>query len=67
MNDRRDRRVTFFLAAAIVCFALAPFADEFWYVAAVTGAVYVLLALASALDSRSRRRMPPRDGGRVSP
>jgi hypothetical protein len=67
VNDRRDRRVTFFLAAAIVCFALAPLADEFWYVAFFTGVVYVLLALASALDSRSRRRASPREGGRVSP
>ena len=56
MNERHDRRVTFFLIAAVVCFALVPPAEEFWYVALVTGVVYVLLALAAELDSRTRNR-----------
>jgi hypothetical protein len=56
VKERRDRRVVFFLVSAIVCFALVPAAEEFWYVAAVTGAIYVLLAVAAELDSRSRRR-----------
>ena len=56
MSDRRDPRVTFFLIASIVCFALTPFADTDWWVAVVTGSLYALLALAVLLDSRSRSR-----------
>lgn len=52
----RDPRAAFFLLAAAVCFALAPVAGhEFDEVAAGVGVVYVLLSLASYLDSRSRR------------
>jgi hypothetical protein len=56
-EERRDRRVAFFLFAAIACFVLIPVAEtEFRWVAFGTGAVYCLLALASALDTRSRNR-----------
>ena len=55
MKHRRDRRVMFFLVAAIICFALMPPADEYWYVGAFTGVVYTLLAIAAELDARSRR------------
>ena len=55
MKQRRDRRVTFFLVAAIICFALMPPSDEYWYVGAATGVVYTLLAIAAELDARSRR------------
>ncbi|MEY2571446.1 MAG: hypothetical protein QOE63_1796 [Acidimicrobiaceae bacterium] len=56
MNDPGDRRVPFFLGAAVLCFLLVPVADTYWWVAAATGAVYVLTALACALDRRSRSR-----------
>jgi hypothetical protein len=57
VKERRDRRVAFFLFAAIACFVLVPVADtELRWVPVGTGAVYVLLALAAALDSRSRSR-----------
>jgi hypothetical protein len=51
-----DRRAVFFLGAAIACFLLALVADEHAGVAVVVGAVYALLAAASWLDHRSRRR-----------
>jgi hypothetical protein len=51
-----DRRAQFFLIAAVVCFALLPVADdEHRELTVGVGVVYVLLALASALDFRSRR------------
>jgi hypothetical protein len=57
MHEHRDRRVGFFLGAAAACFLLIPVADpELRWVASGTGAVYVLLAIASFLDSRSRHR-----------
>jgi hypothetical protein len=44
-----------------VCLVLVPLtpADLRWF-ALVLSAVYLLLAVASALDNRSRRRQPPR-------
>ena len=51
-----DRRAMFFLLVAAVCFALVPVADaEFRPLTLVVGGVYVVLALASFLDHRSRR------------
>jgi hypothetical protein len=51
-----DRRAVFFLLAAVVCFALVPLAeDEYRELSVGVGVVYLLLALASALDFRSRR------------
>lgn len=55
-DERLDRRVVFFLAAAALAAVLVPFANEFWWVAAVTAGAYVLLALGSFLDARSRGR-----------
>ena len=58
-----DRRAVFFLGAALVCFALAPIGlEEHRHVAVIVGVVYVVLALLSFLDSKSRgssnRRRP---------
>src|SRR5947208_3655606 len=52
-----DRRVTFFLVAALVCGLLVPLAPgEFRIVCEVTAGAYVLLAGATALDQWSRHR-----------
>jgi hypothetical protein len=53
----------FFFGAALVCFALAPIGlEEHRHLAVIVGAVYVVLALLSLLDARSRssstRRRP---------
>lgn len=57
----RDRRVTFFLLAAVVSFALAPVVDsDLRWVPIVVGTTYVLLAIASYLDRRTRDKLPPR-------
>jgi hypothetical protein len=50
-----DRRATFFLVAALVCVLLVPVTDDDRWVPIVTAIVYVLLALASFLDARSRK------------
>lgn len=52
-----DRRAIFFLGAAITCFLLVPVSDGYAWVAMTLGVVYVLLALGSWLDARSRRRI----------
>ena len=50
-----DKRAQFFLLAAIVCTALVPLADHRFRNLTVGVAVtYVVLALASYLDHRSR-------------
>jgi hypothetical protein len=55
-----DRRAAFFLLAAALCFVLVPIADhEHRWVASGLGVVYVLLALASFLDARSKDRARP--------
>jgi hypothetical protein len=47
----------FFVVAALVCVALVPLSDAgFRWVAWVTAAVYVVLAVLSALDHWSRSR-----------
>ena len=52
-----DKRAAFFLVAAVACFVLVPAAPpEFRGFAMVVGGVYVVLALASFLDSRGRHR-----------
>jgi hypothetical protein len=52
-----DRRITFFLGAAVACLLLVPLAEEkFRWVPIVTGVAYVLLAGAVALEQRSKRR-----------
>ena len=51
-----DRRAVFFLVAAAVCALLTPLMDdEFRWVPIATSIVYVLLAIASFLDARSRK------------
>jgi hypothetical protein len=51
-----DRRAVFFALAAVACFVLVPLAEaRFRNLTVVIGVVYVLLALASLLDFRSRR------------
>jgi hypothetical protein len=46
----------FFLLAALLCFVLVPLAeDKYRELTVGVGVVYVVLALASALDFRSRR------------
>ncbi|MGI8661845.1 MAG: hypothetical protein ACR2LQ_01365 [Acidimicrobiales bacterium] len=57
MKEHRDRRVAFFLFAAAVCFVLVPVADpELRWVPIFVGVVYIVLAVASALDARSRSK-----------
>jgi hypothetical protein len=51
------RRSVVFLVFAAMCFALIPAAEpQFRWVCIVTGAAYVVLAIASALDAASRGR-----------
>lgn len=55
-----DRRAAFFLLAAAACAALVPVAEpDHRWVAAGLAVVYVVLAVASWLDARSRSRIPP--------
>jgi hypothetical protein len=59
-----DRRAVFFIGAAVLCLAIVPLADAgHRWVAAATGATYVVLAACSALDhvSRGRDRSPHRE------
>jgi hypothetical protein len=49
-----DRRAVFFLFAAVACALLVPVADGHAWVAGVVSVVYLLLALGSWLDHRSR-------------
>ena len=52
-----DRRITFFLVAAVVCLLLLPLSPpEFRIVCEVTAGAYVVLAGLTALDQWSRRR-----------
>jgi hypothetical protein len=61
-----DRRVAFFLAAAVVCALMTPLAPgELRWVPVATAATYVVLALLVALESwsgRSRRDVVEDDG-----
>jgi hypothetical protein len=51
-----NRRVGFFLSAAVVALLLLPVSPpEFRIVCELVAGVYVVLALAMALDRRSRR------------
>lgn len=50
-----DRRTAFFLLAAAVCLSLATVAGVNAWVAVAVGGVYLLLAAAAWLDSRSHR------------
>jgi hypothetical protein len=52
-----DRRAVFFVLSAVVCVALVPLAEpQHRWVPEVTAIVYVVLAVASALDAWSRSR-----------
>ena len=52
-----DKRAQFFILAALVCFLLAPLAeDAFRELTLGVAITYVVLALDSALDYRSRHR-----------
>ena len=51
-----DRRAAFFLLASAACLALAPIAGSHAWGALTVAGVYVLLATASWLDARGRRR-----------
>ncbi|HET6949067.1 MAG TPA: hypothetical protein VFI47_01735 [Acidimicrobiales bacterium] len=57
MRGRTDRRAAFFLAAAALCALLVPVSDGYGWVSATVAAVYLVLALGSWLDARSRRRV----------
>jgi hypothetical protein len=51
-----DRRAVFFVGAAFACALLVPVTDnEFRWVPIATAIVYIVLALASFLDARSRK------------
>jgi hypothetical protein len=52
-----DRRALFFLGSAVVCLVLAPItpSDLRWFPLVLAG-VYLVLAIASALDNWSRSR-----------
>ena len=52
-----DRRLWFFLIAAVIAGALTPVAPEdFRWVPQATAVAYVILAILVALDAASRRR-----------
>jgi hypothetical protein len=53
-----DRRAVFFFVAALVCLALTPIAEsDYAWVCVTLAVVYVLLAVASYLDARTRARI----------
>jgi hypothetical protein len=56
-----DRRGVFFLIAAVLGAVLTPVADpEHRWVAIAVTVTYVVFAVASFLDARSRKRIQPR-------
>ena len=56
-----DRRALFFLLSSLLGAALTPVADpEHRWVAIAVCITYLVLAIASALDKRSRDRVQPR-------
>ena len=61
-----DRRITFFLAAAVVCALMAPLAPaELRWVPVATAVTYVVLAILVVLESlsgRSRRDLVEDNG-----
>ena len=53
----RDKRARFFLLAALVCLILIPLADhQFRALTLGVAVTYLLLAVASYLDFRSRKK-----------
>jgi hypothetical protein len=65
--ERIDRRGVFFALAALVCLALAPIADEFAWVCMSLTVIYVLLAVGSFLDARTRARLKEPRGQEAPP
>lgn len=61
-----DRRITFFLAAAVVCALMTPLAPgELRWLPVATAVTYLVLAILVALESlssRSRRDLVEEDG-----
>ena len=61
-----DRRITFFLAAAVVCALMTPLAPgELRWLPVATAVTYLVLAILVALESpssRSRRDLVEDDG-----
>jgi hypothetical protein len=56
-----DRRALFFLVSSLLGAILTPLADpEHRWVAITVCITYLVLAIASALDKRSRDRVQPR-------
>ena len=52
-----DKRAQFFFLAAVACFVLAPLAEDKYRELTLGVAItYLVLAVASALDYRSRHR-----------
>lgn len=55
----RDRRITFFLAAAVVCGLMTPLAPgDLRWVPIATAVTYVVLAMLVILESLSVRSRP---------
>jgi xanthine/uracil permease len=53
-----NRRVAFFLVAALICFALVPVLDaKFQWVPKAVGVLYLVLTVLAALDVWGRRRL----------
>jgi hypothetical protein len=51
-----DRRALFFMGVALLCLVLTPIAqEEYREISLAVAGLYLLLAIASALDHRSRR------------
>ena len=56
-REQRDRRVQFFLVAAVACFALYfPTPEGMRAVPLLLGTTYTVLATLTALDQQSRNR-----------
>jgi hypothetical protein len=56
-----DRRAVFFLGAAAACFAVAPVGlEKYQHIALIVGTAYVVFAVLSFLDARSRARAAAR-------
>ena len=56
-----DRRALFFAGAGVVCLLLTPIADAAHRpVSVILGLVYLVLAVLSALDRRTRSMIEPR-------
>lgn len=52
-----NRRIGFFLGAALLCFLLVPVLDpKFRWVPKTVGVVYVVLAVLAGLDLLGRRK-----------